>query len=57
MMDSQLYSVKQAIEGSKYVLNTLIDNNGGNLCDKETLELSMELDELINTYMKMTDTN
>jgi hypothetical protein len=56
-MDPHLNCVKKAIEGSKYVLNTLIDNNDGNLCDKETLELSMELDELINTFMKMTDSD
>lgn len=51
--------VEIAIEGSKELLNKIIDYKRGDLLNEQTLKMSKEVDELINHYMniKRVDSN
>lgn len=53
MKEIKQKTIEVAIEGSKVILDKVIDHKEGDLSSKEALKISMELDRLINAYMKM----
>lgn len=55
MEKSELKEIEIAIEGSKHELNSIVEDREGILSTGETLRVSMELDELINQYIRITE--
>lgn len=50
---SEQEKVEMAIEGSKELLNKIIDYKKGDLLNEQTLKMSKEIDALINYYMNI----
>lgn len=59
MNHSEQKEVEIAIEGSKELLNKMIDYKRGDLLNEQTLKMSKKVDDLINHYMniKKSDSN